>query len=716
MNKDKNQSDLFADFPAHVEVKRPDIVLSRKSVAESFGVSEKELERKLSACVNWIYGNYPDRRVEGEMLLFNHIKVHHRDHVNEAPEYRYLKWLVDTFCIMLYSSNGREYPHMPPKSNVSIGKDEWLKDYKDIVLSSMNRGRTLITSNTGTGKTELVKTLINAEFKAFVLVPNISHLQLYESCCEVITRDSGGIVFQTDMSYAMVWDQFVRRVGLKTLETLKEHVIILDESHQTFMDRAYREMAEKVTEIVKSSKNRTLLLTATETLEQDIYGIDDECALRFFKKRKPVRVEWIDTNKPRKTMERIIAGSEGYERIAVISDRHASSMWIDDNGSGFLSAKYADNDDEYNFKETWQQETLEKEKLVRKMTYMTRYVCTGINLRNTEKTLLIVESDSKNDWSYIVQAIGRFRCVKPDVVVVHNMEGRESHSDIDPVSKKLAYIPGKYYDAYMNSESKRETKIRRLTETGYMDVCYKGVALEFETDEQSVNPMKRYYSDMLRDTLSENDWERTNSMIQDVMENPRHADPFLKDLTEHLSEVRKHFSDTAISAFTKVSTYGNRKMMDKVFDEMLTLKELIRMDRNAMEWIRKDWDGYVNNIAGYIGGIDSYTLDSLKRKHRFYSRILNMIELPENQNDLFNPNVLEQMNDIIVKEKNSNKNKKITLEYTGNPEDWVEQTSINFKSKGDLKDWLVKHGFKRKDIRDFVMNRPSELTRLFRLK
>lgn len=722
-NNSENYLDFFKVPPARVDVKRSDLKLVRRDVAFHFGVDEDTLAKKMSACMKWLFGS-GDWYSEGSLFMWRNMMLKTRNTVNEQPDPKYAKWLVDTFGVILYANERTTHRHICPDNLITIGSGHWLKDFKKEILAKLSEGWTLVVSNTGSGKTELVKYIVSCGEHAFVIVPNISHLELYRDKCIIVTRDTERIMFEDDKSYAMVWDQFVRRVTPETLERLKDHIVILDESHQTFTDRSYRDMAEKVSEAVKDCKNRVLLLTATETNEREVFGIKNECVMRFYKEREPVGVVWMDTDNPKKLIKKIVALSDSnYDKIAVLSDTCASSLWLEDPGAAFLSAKYSKNDDDYMPKETYSRRTLEKEMLVRKHTYMTKWVCTGINLRNEEKTLLIVESNAQNDYSYIVQAIGRFRNVSPVVIVVNNLRSRESFSEQhDPVSRNVGYRMPDAYVNYINKESRKEVKIRKMCGTGYIDVVDEGFILQLNVDDFSVNPLKRWASDTIRDMVTEGDWHGIDKLVKSAVSNPEQTDPYMRDYTESLTTLRGLVSEETITAFTKVTTYGNNKLMDKVLEEMITLNELVKMNTNAIEWIKNDYEGYVKNIIAYIGYVDRMTCSDLMEKHKMYARLLKMIEPYSNDNDIFNQKGLEQVYAYQVKEKkskmsgNNNSKKQVTIEYIGNPEDWCEELTITFNSKGDMMNWLIKHGFKRKDVRDFSTNRVSKLDALFRLR
>lgn len=696
-NTDKN--DIFSVPPERVEILRKGLRIDRKETARSFGITEKELSEKLSACVKWIFGAY-DWYFIGSKWLWDAMKVRQLNTVSGQPDPKILKWLCGAFSVLLFANKTKELRARRPRGAERL--DSWLSEKKSEIEAAMENGPVMVVSNTGTGKTELVKDMISSGKKMFVIVPNLSHLRLYAGYAETVDRETPDIEFLPDKSYVMVWDQFVRRTARRPVPD--NHILIIDESHQTFTDRSFRRTAAEVTDIAKKLGNRVLLLTATDTREAETFGV--KTVLRYYKERETVKLFWTDTDNPYRAIRDIIAGSPD-RRVAVLSDRHAVALWEDDCGSALLSAKFAGDE------VTYRDEALEGERLTRRHTYMTKYVCTGINLRNEDKILLVIESNRENDWSYIAQAIGRFRNAAPDVVIVNDIKGADVYGFRDPVARGAEYTAPDEYINYIKEESDRESKIERLLETGYIGVTDLGYMITVADLDKSENPLKRRASDRIRDMVEQGEWDLIDETVSRAASNPTAADPYIKEYTERLTEARRNIPDGTITAFTKLSTYGNRKLMDAVLLEMGYIRGLLGLNPRAAEWIRTDPDGYVRNIGGYVG-MDAAAYRSMTKRHREYSRLLNMIT-PTGDGDVFDADLIGKAYDFEVKKTSERNSKKITLIYTGPPEDWTGPETEEFAKKSDMESRLKHLGFKQKDIQEFRKGR-GPLTRLFKIK
>lgn len=280
---------------------------------------------------------------------------------------------------------------------------------KEIMEFIGKHKRTLIEAGTGTGKTTLingskqwgVKSLAS-ELNAVVVVPYLANRTQYDSM-EVVSSEEGNDV-PKNKPCVMVIDQ-----AFKHWEDIKDRMLIIDESHQLFLDRSFRKRCVLLMTLLKESDGRMICFTATPTGEVDLLGLSK---LKFTHNRNHVTVTVQNTDSVEWSLLLTIKNAldhNWYDRVVLFDNRGAKKIyeWLFVNGYGsrisYLRSETKDTDD---FNAVCSNHTLTND-----LTICTNVAYNGINFNNTGEKILVLGRirNGETTPAQLIQCIGRVR-------------------------------------------------------------------------------------------------------------------------------------------------------------------------------------------------------------------------------------------------------------------------------------------------------------------
>jgi len=721
------EKSVFDICPERTYVMSSETKVLINDVAKAFNTNRDKMSDRLSVIAYWMFNK---DAITAEKFLEEHIlgykagtrapwwydknKLVLTENLEDSSD-RYeeqlklLKYIIETFDVICCTGKETRHNYVIDKDVVNIG-NKWLSDYAgEIMSNAKKRNHIQIVSNTGSGKTEMIKKIVRDYAKAIVVVPNISHIKLYSDIC-VPVMSGDEVVIDFDKSYVMVWDQFRRHY--KKLTALQTHLLVFDETHKSDTEQ-YRKVREWIKKTTQNEARDTIELTATPTN-------DAVFTMKYYKPRQVVECNWLDTDDVSWSLQRVVKASSKWDKVVIFSDRYAESLHWQDKGSALIHSKYASIDSFESMSPVWCKETMNSEMLIKKHTYITSYADSGINIRNDESILVVIDSNATNTWIPFVQFIGRPRCPKDlKVVILH--ETKPKKETIPDAFSSNASIDDKYNE-YIDENSKRETKIEKLVHTGYINVSYMGKMLSWPSKID--NPAKKHWSDFIRDMILDGDFKKLNTMAENnangIVDHPYQRDftvmysntrSLLKSIyTANNCSIDEQAIDRQIKTVVEYETKNsNRIMMDKVFDDIEILVKIHSRPQNELESLKRDPEGFVNTFLFhgnklFANSLSDNMIAGIYKNYNRYSKMLNEFNVQHisaGNNDVFDTESIKNACDIIKQKHSENHKQLYKIEYIGDPQYWAEDwTSKEFKTIDDLRGFLMKHGAKRQETRD----------------
>ena len=626
------------------------------------------------------------------------------------------KWFDDEFSVFAITTKSK-IKAIDNADGIVVEPSKTLSDYRHIVEESIEKyNSTLLVADTGLGKTTLFNK-IAMERKCIILVPFNCQLDLYNGF-NVVKSGSDYYIDETRTN-VMIWDQLVARTNEYILNTkFKDFTIVIDECHQLWGDRNYRESAVDTVELLKSFNGKKLFMTATSIMEETLFTIDNK--LKFRRNRKHIDLKWITTNDDIKLIKKLVKkNKKDYDNILVFSDMYAKRLWLDDMDNEFESTLIHAGmlDDPMNTNALKVLDTT-KELLIDKVTYATKFAYSGKNFRNRGKMLVIVHANYDTDAQYIIQAVGRPRMTDVlDAVVVQNTTEHDYEAGIrsEKVQDDLVKNAGndeianlmiakdeegvhskknidvmKQLNEYYAKASERDFIIQCLVNTGYIDVTLE--ELEISDERREDNKLKRKHSDWLI------------SYIYDNMKLPKTDENticYVKEWVIELYRINKTIGNMKL-IIDYISERGLKDcvMMDTIINDLHTMVKCSTLSEDTRTALsvedEKEYRKWVNSM------IEKFDDTITKNKYRDMCKKLRNILLKINIKgknvpvdellvDIFNistSDAFEQRIEYSMK-KNDSKKEKITLKWIGG---WTypdidgiqeKQGVLEFESKSD---------------------------------
>lgn len=326
--------------------------------------------------------------------------------------------------------------------DIHIPEGKRIYDFrKEITQFIDNHDRTLIVAGTGTGKTTLINgssewnvESFASELNAVVVVPYLANNKLYSSMTEVSSLNGNDV--PPNQPCVMVIDQAV-----KHWREISERNIIVDEVHQLFLDRSFRERAAALMTLLKTHRKKLVCFTATPTGEVESLGLSK---LEFSNNRDEVKIHLQDTDAIDISELNYIkkAVKENWADRIVLFDSHSAKKiyeWflVDTDLAGDIAYLRSETKGTEVFNEVCDTQTLTK-----RLTICTPVAFNGLNFNNENERILVVGSIRGNDTTpaEIIQYIGRVRNSKVTAKLFYDSEEVSERKTVEELrDKALAY-------------------------------------------------------------------------------------------------------------------------------------------------------------------------------------------------------------------------------------------------------------------------------------
>ena len=565
------------------------------------------------------------------MLFMNYTEV---NPVNSSGNnYSVCMWFKKVFDkeFSVITTRGTQKTYAAVKPYDCIELEGWLTEHEKTITDRLEKhNRIEVISPTGTGKTVLINKLAEKN-KTLIAVPYNSQLVNYNGC-NVLTPDNG---FCKHRSNVGVVDQCV-----KYITKLDESwTIIIDETHR-LTDDEWRKAYTALNYKIQQFKGKVIGFTATAAIEDKIADYEDK--LVFYKERKQLYAKWYDVKWPVSQIPKFINEDR---RTIVFSDAHNRTLyhnWIMNNSTGSTACLRSDMKNKRSFKRT-----IEEQRLVAMTNFSTKILYSGNNFNNEEPVTIIIETNPYIDYTYIVQAIGRFRKSGDiEIIIINNINQRAKteHTSYETLAKQgtlgmqeamKAWDDDSYVNeearkrnqAYQDSLSKQIT-IEKLTQTEYINVIdYGEIPDDLPTHE--IDEFKRYESDkIILDIISNENYSTDYDESCGYYENK-----YKKNLKVLASKLGKN----SIREYLRYRSDYTVVQMDTLITDMYIIYNIDEYSNEELKGIRDDWKGFVKKTVDH--NIDRISLRNIKHRAKTMSDILNNMEVEisdNNDNDVFN--------------------------------------------------------------------------------
>ena len=382
------------------------------------------------------------------------------------------------------------------------------------------------------------------------------------------------------------------------------------------------------------------MFTATDTMEGDLFN--PQVILRFQRHRKIIGIKWMDSRKPYDLVRQLITKDR---KCCVFSDSLAQKLYWDAvaNSGGRKSITMLHSDFKFE-RGNNQSEVFNKEILTRPLTIATKYAYSGNNFNNDEPIRVIITVGEFTDYSYIVQALGRFRrCEDLDVYVVNDISSHayryacERKNTMDEIGR-LALVSGvaakisdRNEDVYLNVDAEseieryyttvnKETIIDRLCATTYISVEDLG---EIEAVEKPKdNRFKRSRSNAFIDTLLADGVTLESAVKADDSD-----DRFTRGWKRRLRTLSCDIDALTIMRYIALRTADSSVMLDTVLTELEEAVDCADIREAERGLIVADPAGYAAKLTK---GCTPLTREVMSRKIKRYAVLLNAFEVKSN--------------------------------------------------------------------------------------
>lgn len=165
--------------------------------------------------------------------------------------------------------------HAKYEANKIININKYISEFNSGVINAIagaKGGEThLLIAPTGSGKTySIINTLKQFDYKAIFILPNSANVEqamheydiqgAYDNLCPLNAINNGNVV-------VMTWD----KVSKLTEADLSDHIIIIDEIHQTYTDTYRKKAIKGLYDVCKKFKGRIDITATPNKLNFEIY-------------------------------------------------------------------------------------------------------------------------------------------------------------------------------------------------------------------------------------------------------------------------------------------------------------------------------------------------------------------------------------------------------------------------------------------------------------
>lgn len=375
--------------------------------------SGNDLRWRISRIAEEIFGEDAKSWCDRHFYFENGKSIYNKVKEDIPISYRVLEWLMINGYINVKPMELSAQTETNEKT-INMDSSEWMSDYIDTILEYIEKERVLtIEAPTGAGKTTMMFKISQHFREPLYIVPYNVTNNLYSPMNIVSSQTSNE--YKKGKPNVMIWDQFCIR-----FRDIDPDIIFIDESHELFLDRTYRDSAIKTMDLLRTclinGKTRVVFVSATPTAEVQMYN---SYVLKFNKPdERDVKFEVHFANDTAKCFMRDLRKG-GFDKVCVFSDRDAqlgmANALVKGYDSTIYHSNYRDNVDRLR----------NTEMLDHKVSFLTCIAFSGLNIRNkNEKILIDIRYvDGEASLHQIMQIVGRFRNNK-DITVRIYVDGK----------------------------------------------------------------------------------------------------------------------------------------------------------------------------------------------------------------------------------------------------------------------------------------------------
>lgn len=572
--------------------------------------SGNDIRFRISIIADKIFGDSAKAFCDKFFYFENHKSIYcHYPQGNTINPLIY-KWLVENNYIV------------ENKQNII---NKWISEYSDQILNYIKNNNHLeIIAPTGCGKTYYINNYLAKALNAVVIVPFNATNALYNNLVEVNSMSSGNI--PKNKPVVMIWDQAIRYWN-----DIRDRYLIIDEAHELFLDRNYRDSAIKLILRLKQRTDlrKVVFITATPTGESKIFN--DTKVVEYFKKRNGVplninkvkNIEWSQYNYIKSAID-----NNWYDKIVLFDDLTAKKIYekflVEGYGQDicYIRSNTKESDD---FKDLRKNEILRK-----KLTICTCVAYNGLNFKNTNEKILVIGSIKQGESvaALIIQQVGRIR--NSNVHGIYYYNDNFYGIDVDDKRKRTMEKYNMHIPDFVHVDNK------------WMNADYIEAMKEIEeycSEYSNINKIctqlgnTGYISGYLNDELKDNDdkilkmslalkRKESDEMKLDIINNnfldkeyeSDYQSKWMKDINRLISN--ENYDGIDINMFIKMISKGPKNKLIETF--ISDIKEIIRVlniNDNLFNKVISNKEQYANMLSDVID------------KKRFISNLKKMVDI-----------------------------------------------------------------------------------------
>lgn len=334
---------------------------------------------------------------------------------NYEPMCRQLKSMVSTGSVNYLYDSTTEKILFPPKKGVILGTDEYLSDKLDIDKELQDNRYLYICSNTGTGKSELVKRYIKEHPDTKIL-----YLQMMKSILHGKTHLIEELTIQNtdnidrEKEYCQVHLTIDKLVNTFKRLNPEDYIVFVDESHLLQDHISFRSnVIQDLCSFISKSKC-VIFLSATPKSDIKLFQFKELYFTKIQKQRLTIRQIPISLrgkgNKDSSYFKYLIEDIEkrSENRHITIFTNKKEKEWLEyglkeKDITRFRSDFHSDEK---------VKSILRDNKILTKWCLSTSYMSVGVEVKHGSH-VVVFDVNEGIDLPHIIQSIGRFR---PDVI------------------------------------------------------------------------------------------------------------------------------------------------------------------------------------------------------------------------------------------------------------------------------------------------------------
>ena len=561
---EENKTQLFEEYPELKPTKKEIKVYqagnlqskyecgdstNRICIDRNFKISElsgNEVRWRISKIATEIFGEDAKEWCDKRFYYGNGLSIFSNVRGDIGINHLVLNWLVANNYITIKEKT--EEPQTESNYVEVFMESPYLSSYVDTICDYIQNENVLtVYAPTGAGKTtcisgcvkdannrstKICKGIVDSYPNSLVLVPfNVTN-NLYDSMNIVSSENNNK--YKPGEPNVMIWDQFN-----KISSSINPDIVIVDESHTLFLDRAYRNSAVATINTLYTYLQKGIKVVFVSATPAGEVKIFNSFVLRFKKKdERDVKITFCTVNDTFTSIMKDIRRG-GFDKICVFSDYDAGMLYANCLSEGIdnmtiYHSNYRKNVDQLR----------RDEKINNRISFMTCIAFNGLNIKNEGEKILIDIRMTQGETTYneIIQIIGRFRNNK-DITVRLYADGKYSKAvDLDElfhdakviVDSGSIEVSSEYWER-MNNENVQDAfkqidsfcksqdivSIIGLLKNDYHINVVNNVIKKGDLVARQ-NPYKRKASDIFRKNRNGEEIEVTEPMISDYLNEWNH--------------------------------------------------------------------------------------------------------------------------------------------------------------------------------------------------